>query len=66
VPSRSWSALRVYVAGSTRDTERINKVQGWCRDLGWDITFDWTGPEVPPAWHAALSLKRGTLVYTHP
>lgn len=45
MPSLSWSALRVYVAGSTRDTGRINDVQRWCRDLGWDITFDWTGPE---------------------
>jgi hypothetical protein len=34
------------------------------RDAAW--LFNWTDPEVPPAWHAALSLKRGTLVYTHP
>jgi hypothetical protein len=36
---------RVYVAGSTKDTERINVVQRWCLDVGWEITFDWTGPE---------------------
>jgi hypothetical protein len=28
--------------------------------------FAWTDPEVPAAWHGALSLKKGTLVYTHP
>ncbi|MFO0591414.1 MAG: L,D-transpeptidase [Polyangiaceae bacterium] len=28
--------------------------------------FGWTDPVVPEGWHAALSLKRGTLVYTHP
>jgi hypothetical protein len=28
--------------------------------------FGWTDPPVPEGWHAALSLKRGTLVYTHP
>ncbi|MFO0761560.1 MAG: L,D-transpeptidase family protein [Byssovorax sp.] len=28
--------------------------------------FSWTGPEVPPGWHAALSARKGTLVYTHP
>jgi hypothetical protein len=39
------SQTSVYVAGSTKDTERINVVQGWVRDLGWTITFDWTGPE---------------------
>jgi lipoprotein-anchoring transpeptidase ErfK/SrfK len=34
------------------------------RDAAW--LFRWTDPEVPPGWHAALSLKRGTLVHTHP
>lgn len=34
------------------------------RDAAW--LFGWTTPEVPDEWHAALSLKKGTLVYTHP
>jgi L,D-transpeptidase catalytic domain len=33
-------------------------------DAAW--LFNWTDPEVPAAWHAALSVKKGTLVYTHP
>lgn len=33
-------------------------------DAAW--LFGWTDPPVPDGWHAALSLKRGTLVYTHP
>ncbi len=33
-------------------------------DAAW--LFGWTGPEVPPGWHAALTLKKGTLVHTHP
>ena len=33
-------------------------------DAAW--LFNWTEPAVPEGWHAALSLKRGTLVYTHP
>lgn len=33
-------------------------------DAAW--LFNWTTPDVPPGWHAALSLKRGTLVHTHP
>ncbi len=33
-------------------------------DAAW--LFRWTDPVVPEGWHAALSLKRGTLVYTHP
>lgn len=33
-------------------------------DAAW--LFRWTDPPVPEGWHAALSLKRGTLVYTHP
>jgi hypothetical protein len=33
-------------------------------DAAW--LFSWTTPEVPAGWHAALSLKKGTLVYTHP
>ena len=36
---------RVYVAGSTRDVERINAVQRLVRGAGWEITFDWTGAE---------------------
>lgn len=28
--------------------------------------FHWTGPAVPRAWHSALSLSEGTLVYIHP
>jgi hypothetical protein len=33
-------------------------------DAAW--LFGWTTPEVPKGWHAALSLKRGTIVYIHP
>jgi hypothetical protein len=33
-------------------------------DAAW--LFNWTDPEVPAAWHGALSLRKGTLVYTHP
>ena len=28
--------------------------------------FNWTDPDVPSNWHGALSLRKGTLVYTHP
>jgi len=28
--------------------------------------FGWTTPEVPKEWHAGLSTKSGTVVYTHP
>ncbi len=28
--------------------------------------FHWTEPAVPHAWHSALSLREGTLVYIHP
>ena len=34
------------------------------RDAAW--LFGWTTPEVPVGWHAYLSLKKGTLIYTHP
>jgi hypothetical protein len=34
------------------------------KDAAW--LFNWTDPEVPPAWHGALSLRKGTLVYIHP
>ena len=33
-------------------------------DAAW--LFNWTDPELPTGWHGALSLKKGTLVYTHP
>lgn len=33
-------------------------------DAAW--LFGWTTPEVPRGWHASLTLKKGTLVYTHP
>ncbi len=33
-------------------------------DAAW--LFGFTTPEVPDAWHAALSLKHGTVVFTHP
>ncbi len=33
-------------------------------DAAW--MFGFTTPEVPKGWHAAMSLKKGTLVYTHP
>jgi hypothetical protein len=36
---------RVYVGGSTSDTERVREVQAVCQRIGWEITFDWTGPE---------------------
>ncbi|HMJ11629.1 MAG TPA: L,D-transpeptidase, partial [Polyangiaceae bacterium] len=28
--------------------------------------FEWSEPQVPEAWHGALSLREGTLVYIHP
>lgn len=33
-------------------------------DAAW--LFQWTTPSVPESWHAALSLRGGTIVYTHP
>ncbi len=33
-------------------------------DAAW--LFRWTEPVVPKGWHAALSLKNGTIVYIHP
>jgi hypothetical protein len=33
-------------------------------DAAW--LFNWTDPVVPEGWHAALSLKKGTIVYIHP
>jgi hypothetical protein len=33
-------------------------------DAAW--LFGWTTPDVPAGWHAALTLKKGTLVHTHP
>lgn len=33
-------------------------------DAAW--LFGWTDPRVPSGWHAALELKRGTVVYIHP
>lgn len=43
--SNGQSVPAVYVAGSTRDVERINYVQRLVLDAGWSITFDWTGAE---------------------
>jgi hypothetical protein len=37
--------MKVYVAGSTRDIERIKGVIDVVRAFGHEITFDWTGPE---------------------
>lgn len=34
------------------------------RDAAW--LFEWTSPDVPKDWHAGLSLRGGTIVYTHP
>jgi hypothetical protein len=33
-------------------------------DAAW--LFEFTTPDVPENWHAAMSLKKGTLVHTHP
>ena len=37
--------MRIYVAGSTRDVERVKGVQDAVRAFGHEITFDWTGAE---------------------
>lgn len=36
---------RVYVARSTSDVDRVRQVQDACRACGWQVTFDWTGPD---------------------
>ena len=33
------------------------------RDSAW--LFEWTDPQVPEGWHAALNKLRGTVVYVH-
>ena len=33
---------KVYVAGATKEVERVRTVQGYCRTAGHEITFDWT------------------------
>lgn len=43
---KGHNTFAVYVAGSTRDVERINRVQEAVRRRGWEITFDWTRAEV--------------------
>jgi hypothetical protein len=35
----------VYVAGSTSDIERVRRAQRICVDVGWAVSFDWTGVE---------------------
>lgn len=40
IPARTPSLI--YVAGATRDVERVRAVQGYCRTAGHTITFDWT------------------------
>lgn len=37
--------MNVYVAGSTKDVERVNAVQSLVREVGHQITFDWTSKE---------------------
>lgn len=37
--------MKVYVAGSTRDLDRVRSVQNLARSLNHEITFDWTGSE---------------------
>jgi hypothetical protein len=37
--------MLVYVAGSTKDIERVQHVQRHCTDRGWLIAFDWTRAE---------------------
>lgn len=34
------------------------------RDSAW--LFEWSDPQVPDGWHAALNKTRGTVVYIHP
>lgn len=41
----SLSDRSVYVAGSTRDVERVRAVQDIVHAFGGRITFDWTGAE---------------------
>jgi hypothetical protein len=55
--------MRVYVAGSTREVERVNHVQALVLAAGWAITFDWTGPEGEirdSGWDAAA--EKGALI----
>jgi hypothetical protein len=34
--------MKVYVAGSTKEIERVRDMQKSVRDKGWDIILDWT------------------------
>lgn len=37
--------MRVYIAGSRREIDKVKEVQAICMALGMEITFDWTGEE---------------------
>lgn len=47
--------MKCYVAGSTKDQERVQLVQGLVQGLGHELTFDWCGPDqkIKPSWKFA-------------
>lgn len=47
--------MKIYVAGSTKDIPRSQKVIDWCLELGHKITYDWTRAEQNLAQWAADS-----------
>jgi hypothetical protein len=69
VPSRVGSVAvedverTVYVAGRTFDIERVRRVQQMFRDVGYRVTFDWTGPdgEIRPDW-GGIASERGAVL----
>jgi lipoprotein-anchoring transpeptidase ErfK/SrfK len=47
--------------GKTRSHGCVNLAPA---DAAW--LFEWTDPEVPPAWHGVINKDRGTVVYVRP
>jgi nucleoside 2-deoxyribosyltransferase len=46
---------KIYVAGATKEVERVRTVQGYVRTAGHEITFDWTaGIEAQTVSEAAM------------
>ena len=71
IPMLKSGKLKAFAVSSTKRMNVLPDVPTFT-ELGYPQITDiawiglWTTPEVPAGWHAALSLKHGTLVHTRP
>jgi len=57
--------MKIYVASSFQNKKTVSSWMEKLRNIGFDVTFDWTNQEAPPRGELTLSLPEQRVLANH-